>query len=82
VSVRIHKTGQNHFARAINLVTLRRFFLSQGSRSASLVLPTETILPPRQSMAASSRMPSSFRSARGVVRFGQLNRAESKAGKY
>src|ERR1022692_3954271 len=38
-----------------------RFFFRQGSRTASLVLPIETILPPRQSTAPSSMMESSFK---------------------
>src|SRR5262249_19713518 len=33
-----------------------RFFLNQGSRTASFVFPTETIFPPMQSTAASSMM--------------------------
>ena len=41
-------------------VTFLRFFFSQGSRRASLVVPTETIFPPTQSTAPSSMMPSSF----------------------
>src|SRR5260370_34245070 len=43
-------------------VTLLRFFFSQGSRRASLVVPTETIFPPRQRRAPFSMMPSCFRS--------------------
>src|SRR5579864_983550 len=42
-------------------ITFLRCFLSQESRRASFVEPTETILPPRQSTAASSSMPSSDR---------------------
>src|SRR5580692_9031383 len=44
-------------------ITFLRFFFSQGSRRASLVLPTETILPPRHKTAPSSILPSSLRSA-------------------
>jgi hypothetical protein len=39
-----------------------RFLFSQGSRSASLVVPTETIFPPRQSTAPFSMMASCLRS--------------------
>ena len=45
-------------AQSISRMRLR-FFLTQGSRSASFVLPTETIFPPRQSTAPSSMMPMS-----------------------
>ena len=47
MGVRIHEAGQHDFARTVDLGDLLRFFLSQGSRSASLVVPTETIFPPR-----------------------------------
>ncbi len=42
-------------------VTFFRFFLSQGSRRASLVVPTETIFPPMHRTAPWWMMPSSLR---------------------
>src|SRR5205085_12455764 len=42
--------------------TLLRFLFSQGSRRASLVVPTETIFPLRHRTAPFSIMPRSFRS--------------------
>src|SRR4051794_1331494 len=44
-------------------VTFLRFFLNHGSRSASLVDPTETAFPPTQRTAPSGMIPSCLRSA-------------------
>ena len=54
--------------QSISVIWLR-CFLSQGSRRASLVQPTETILPPTQSTAPSRMIPSSLSCAerRGPV---------------
>jgi hypothetical protein len=56
------KPGRTTLPEQSISVTLLRFFLSQGSRSASFVVPTETTFPPQHKTAPSSMMPSSFRS--------------------
>src|SRR6202167_4376759 len=56
------KPGRTTFPAQSISVTFLRFFFSHGSRSASLVVPTETIFPPRHRTAPSSMMPSSLRS--------------------
>src|SRR5580693_7402755 len=56
------KPGRTTFPAQSISRTFLRFFFSQGSRSASLVVPTETIFPPRHKTAPFSIMPGSLRS--------------------
>src|SRR6266852_2258366 len=55
------KPGKTTRPRQSSSIIFLRFFLSQGSRRASFVVPTETIFPARQSTAADSRIPRSER---------------------
>jgi hypothetical protein len=68
--MRIDESGQDHVSAAIDLDDLLAILLEPRIAQGVFVVPTETILPPRQSTAASSMIPSSESEAprRGTVR--------------